>query len=119
LQAHVGAPLNAASDRLDKQVVEFKKFVDMVEPSDGRDGHPDRRPLRSLVTGFESGLRDDATPASYKPPDSIGFHIVAAGTCWLRLREPNGVRDEFHLAAAAQNLRKPAKLILMPTPRPA
>lgn len=29
----------------------------------------------------------------------------------LRLRGPNGARDEFHLAAAAQNLRKMAKLI--------
>ncbi len=28
----------------------------------------------------------------------------------LRLRGPNGARDEFHLAAAAQNLRKLAKL---------
>ncbi len=35
----------------------------------------------------------------------------------LRLRGPNGARDEFHLAATAQNLRKLAKLI--PTPRPA
>ena len=26
----------------------------------------------------------------------------------LRLRGPNGEKDEFHLAAAAQNLRKPA-----------
>jgi transposase len=32
----------------------------------------------------------------------------------LRLRGPNGARDEFHLAAAAQNLRKLAKLIPMP-----
>ena len=32
----------------------------------------------------------------------------------LRLRGPNGARDEFHLAAAAQNLRKLVKLI--PTP---
>uniref|UniRef100_UPI0037841D06 transposase n=1 Tax=Inquilinus sp. TaxID=1932117 RepID=UPI0037841D06 len=37
----------------------------------------------------------------------------------LRLRGPNGARDEFHLAAAAQNLRKLAKLIPMPTPVPA
>jgi len=29
----------------------------------------------------------------------------------LRLRGPNGARDEFHLAAAAQNLRKLAKLV--------
>jgi len=37
----------------------------------------------------------------------------------LRLRGPNGARDEFHLAATAQNLRKLAKLIPMPTPAPA
>ena len=38
----------------------------------------------------------------------------------LRLRGPNGARDEFHLAAAAQNLRKMAKLIPMPVePLPA
>ena len=29
----------------------------------------------------------------------------------LRLRGPNGARDEFHLAATAQNLRKLARLI--------
>jgi hypothetical protein len=34
----------------------------------------------------------------------------------LRLQGPCGARDEFHLAAAAQNLRKMAKLIPMPTP---
>lgn len=32
----------------------------------------------------------------------------------LRLRGPSGARDEFHLAAAAQNLRKLAKLIPAP-----
>lgn len=32
----------------------------------------------------------------------------------LRLRGPNGVKDEFHLAATAQNLRKLAKIIPMP-----
>jgi IS5 family transposase len=37
----------------------------------------------------------------------------------LRLRGPNGPRDEFHLAATAQNLRKLAKLIPMPAPQPA
>ena len=36
----------------------------------------------------------------------------------LRLRGPNGARDEFILAATAQNLRKMAKLIQMPTLRP-
>ncbi len=34
----------------------------------------------------------------------------------LRLRGPNGARDEFHLAATAQNLRKLAKLIPIPAP---
>jgi transposase len=37
----------------------------------------------------------------------------------LRLRGPNGARDEFILAATVQNLRKLAKLIPMPIPRTA
>ena len=37
----------------------------------------------------------------------------------LRLRGPCGARDEFLLAATAQNLRKLAKLIPMPNPKPA
>jgi hypothetical protein len=38
----------------------------------------------------------------------------------LRLGRPNGARDEFHLVAAAQNLRKLAKLIPVPAePAPA
>jgi hypothetical protein len=35
------------------------------------------------------------------------------------LRGPNGARDEFYLAATAQNLRKLAKLITVPAPIPA
>src|SRR5262249_23894241 len=34
----------------------------------------------------------------------------------LRLRGPNGARDEFHLAATAQNLRKLAILVLATSP---
>jgi hypothetical protein len=34
----------------------------------------------------------------------------------LRLRGPSGAKDEFLLAATAQNLRKLAKLISLPTP---
>ena len=34
----------------------------------------------------------------------------------LRLRGPCGARDEFHLAAIAQNLRKLAKLRPLPGP---
>ena len=37
----------------------------------------------------------------------------------LRLRGPCGARDEFLLAATAQNLRKLAKLIIQPTALPA
>ena len=37
----------------------------------------------------------------------------------LRLRGPNGARDECTLAATAQNLRKLAKLIPMQTLKPA
>ncbi len=37
----------------------------------------------------------------------------------LRLRGPNGARDEFLFAAAAQNLRKMAKIIPFPQPSPA
>jgi hypothetical protein len=37
----------------------------------------------------------------------------------LRMRGPCGARDEFLLAATAQNLRKLAKLITPPTPMPA
>jgi hypothetical protein len=37
---------------------------------------------------------------------------------WLRLRGPNGAQDEFDLAAAAENLRKPAKMIPMPQSSP-
>ena len=37
----------------------------------------------------------------------------------LRLRGPNGARDEFHLAATAQNLRKLATLVPAAPPIPA
>ena len=37
----------------------------------------------------------------------------------LRLRGPSGAQDEFLLAATVQNLRKLAKLILLPAPIPA
>lgn len=37
----------------------------------------------------------------------------------LRLRGPNGAHDEFLLATTAQNLRKMAKLIPIPNPKPA
>jgi hypothetical protein len=36
---------------------------------------------------------------------------------FIRRRGPNGARDEFHLAATAQNLRKLAKLVPTPAQR--
>lgn len=40
--------------------------------------------------------------------------ITGGGYNRLRLRGPNGARDEFLLAATAQNLRKLAKLVRNP-----
>ncbi len=44
---------------------------------------------------------------------------IAASNAYLvsrrqRLRGPNGAKEEFHLAAAAQNLRKMSKMRPMP-----
>ena len=36
----------------------------------------------------------------------------------LRLRGPNGARDEFLLAATAQNLRRMARYLATPPPQP-
>jgi hypothetical protein len=41
-------------------------------------------------------------------------HILKLGR--LRLRGPNGAKDEFLLAAPAQNLRKLGKLVPFPEP---
>jgi hypothetical protein len=43
----------------------------------------------------------------------------ADSVCRQRLHGPCGARDEFHLAAIAQNLRKLAKLIPGPQTIPA
>ena len=40
------------------------------------------------------------------------------GLTRLRLRGLTGARDEFHLAATVQNLRRLAKLVIRPPPRP-
>lgn len=41
----------------------------------------------------------DATPASYKPRDSIGFHIMAGGTCWLEIEGRRTTLVEGDIAA--------------------
>jgi AraC-like DNA-binding protein len=41
----------------------------------------------------------DATPAAYKPSDSIGFHIMAAGTCWLEIDGQRTILEAGDIAA--------------------
>lgn len=41
----------------------------------------------------------DATPAAYKPADSIGFHIMARGACWLEFEGTETVLEQGDIAA--------------------
>jgi len=41
----------------------------------------------------------DATPASYKPKDSIGFHILAGGACWLEIGNERTTLRQGDIAA--------------------
>jgi IS5 family transposase len=88
---------------------------------------PARKILRSIHEGARDMARDIATTDAYvtsrrqrKKVEMLFAHLKRILKLdRLRLRGPNGARDEFHLAAAAQNLRKLARLIPMPTPKPA
>jgi transposase len=91
-------------------------------------GQPNRKVARSLHEGVRDLARDlsktDAYVTSRRERKKVEMlfahlkHILRLDR--LRLRGPNGARDEFLLAATAQNLRKMAKLIPMPaTPAPA
>jgi transposase len=89
--------------------------------------HPARKLLRSIHEGARDMAREIAKTEEYavsrrqrKKVEMLFAHLKRIlGLGRLRLRGPNGARDEFHLAAAAQNLRKLAKLIPLPTPAPA
>ena len=70
---------------------------DIAETEQGRTSRRQRKKIEMLFAHLKRILRLDR----------------------LRLRGPNGARDEFNLAATAQNLRKLAKLIPMPMPVPA
>ena len=80
---------------------------------------PARKILRSIHEGARDMARDmAATEASVaarrqrKKVEMLFAHLKRILKLdRLRLRGPNGARDEFHLAAAAQNLRKLAKLL--------
>ena len=41
----------------------------------------------------------DATPAPYRPPDAMGFHIVASGSCWLEFEGVRTVLEAGDIAA--------------------
>ncbi|MFT8828257.1 IS1182-like element ISGdi16 family transposase [Acetobacter syzygii] len=80
---------------------------------------PNRKVLRSIHEGARDMARDIALTDAYiisrrerKKVEMLFAHLKRILKIdRLRLRGPNGARDEFHLAAAAQNLRKMAKLI--------
>jgi transposase len=83
---------------------------------------PMRKVPRSIHEGARDMARDIATTEAYevsrrqrKKLEMLFAHLKRIlGLERLRLRGPCGARDEFHLAATAQNLRKLAKLIAIP-----
>jgi len=85
---------------------------------------PARKVPRSIHEGARDLARDIAKTEAYqisrcqrKKVEMLFAHLKRILKLdRLRLRGPNGARDEFHLAATAQNLRKLAKLIPAPAP---
>ena len=85
---------------------------------------PARKVPRSIHEGARDLARDLAHTDAYvtsrrerKKVEMLFAHLKRILKLdRLRLRGPCGARDEFHLAAAAQNLRKMAMLIRMPPP---
>jgi transposase len=83
---------------------------------------PARKIMRSVHEGARDMARDIATTDAYlvsrrqrKKVEMLFAHLKRILKLdRLRLRGPNGAKDEFHLAAAAQNLRKLAKIRSMP-----
>jgi transposase len=85
---------------------------------------PARKVPRSIYEGARDLARDIAKTEAYrtsrcqrKKVEMLFAHLKRILKLdRLRLRGPNGARDEFHLAATAQNLRKLAKLIPVSPP---
>jgi transposase len=88
---------------------------------------PARRVQRSIHEGARDIAREIAKTEAYqasrrqrKKVEMLFAHLKRILKLdRLRLRGPNGARDEFHLAATAQNLRKLARLIPLAAPIPA
>ena len=85
---------------------------------------PARKVTRSIYEGARDFAREIAKTDAYvtsrrerKKVEMLFAHLKRILKLdRLRLRGPQGARDEFHLAATAQNLRKLAKLIPPPSP---
>ena len=81
-----------------------------------------RKIMRSVHEGARDMARTIATTDAYlvsrrqrKKVEMLFAHLKRILKLdRLRLRGPNGAKDEFHLAATAQNLRKLAKMRPMP-----
>lgn len=83
-------------------------------------------PMRKIMRSMHEGARDlaraiattDAYLVSHRQRKKIEMLFAHLKRILkldrLRLRGPNGAKDEFHLAAAAQNLRKLATLFPIP-----
>jgi transposase len=90
-------------------------------------GQSQRKIMRSIHEGARDMAREIATTDEYvvsrrlrKKVEMLFAHLKRILRLdRLRLRGPCGARDEFHLAAAVQNLRKLAKLTAPPLKRPA
>ena len=88
---------------------------------------PSRKVPRSIYEGARDLARDIAKTEAYvvsrrqrKKVEMLFAHLKRILKLdRLRLRGPKGARDEFLLAATAQNLRKLKKLIPMAQPEPA
>lgn len=84
---------------------------------------PARKVMRSIHEGARDMARDIALTDAYvtsrrqrKKVEMLFAHLKRILKIdRLRLRGPNGAKDEFLLAATAQNLRKMAKIIPVPT----
>ena len=90
-------------------------------------GQPQRKIPRSIHEGARQMARDITATEEYgvssrlrKKVEMLFAHLKRIlGLGRLRLRGPCGARDEFLLAATAQNLRKMAKIASNGTPKPA
>jgi transposase len=84
---------------------------------------PARKITRSIHEAARDVARDIATTDAYvvsrrerKKVEMLFAHLKRILKLdRLRLRGPSGAKDEFHMAAAAQNLRKMAKIFPMPS----